>query len=328
MALPAATVVVPTRNRGRLIEQTLLSLLASARADVTVLVVDQSDNELTCDTVLRLAQDDNRLLYYHSATVGSSIARNEGINLSRTPFVLFTDDDCIVTPMWVDAMVAELADPMTWAVFGAVLADERDRPAEFDDAPWLNVAVTQRLARERYGKNRYDLGFGHGANMGFRRDALQQIGGFDPLLGVGGALRSWPERDIGYRIMRAGGEIVCTPRARLYHRQWRNWPEVVKAHRNYGFGAGAAVNKYLRSGDLGSGYLLVEWLLDQGVRQVVSGVLKWRDHRKVKLGLIQLTQPWLGFVAGWRYAVDYDTCRYVHRPVRKPFSRKTKVPAS
>ena len=134
MVIPTVSVVIPTRNRGPLIEQTILSLLASDYSDLSVVVVDQSDNDLTWRTVQRLADADSRLSYYSSRTVGSSIARNEGIRLTRAPYVLFTDDDCVVTPSWVTEMVNELQDPGTWAVFGQVLADEGDRPVDLNNA--------------------------------------------------------------------------------------------------------------------------------------------------------------------------------------------------
>ena len=45
----------------------------------------------------------------------------------------------------------------------------------------------------------------------------------------------------------------------------------------------------------------MEWLIDQGVRQVVSGIVKWRSWQKISAGLIQLIYPIPGFIAGLRY---------------------------
>lgn len=146
--------------------------------------------------------------------------------------------------------------------------------------------------------------------MGLRRTCFDDLGGFDELLGAGAPLRSWPERDLGYRILRRGGRIVYTPAALVHYRHWRGWDEVRSTYRNYAIGAGAATGKYLRCGDWAGLYLLVEWLAGQGVRQVVSGVLKWRSGQKIQVGLLQLIYPWVGLIQGWRYPVDRERVLY------------------
>jgi hypothetical protein len=146
--------------------------------------------------------------------------------------------------------------------------------------------------------------------MGLRRDALHAVGGFDGMLGCGGPLRAWPERDLGYRILSKGGRIVYTPAAVVHNRHWRDWPEMRRTFLNYAFGTGAAAGKYLRSGDWGGAYLLVEWLLDQGVRQALSGLLKWRSRQKIEVGLLQMIYPWVGLVHSLRYPVDRKRLLY------------------
>jgi hypothetical protein len=57
----------------------------------------------------------------------------------------------------------------------------------------------------------------------------------------------------------------------------------------------------LRGGDPGGLVLLVDWLFEQGLRQVLSGLLKWQSVRKITLGLMHLTYPWKGFYLGMRH---------------------------
>lgn len=162
-----------------------------------------------------------------------------------------------------------------------------------------------------YEGNRFNLGFGHGANMGLTRRTYQRIGGFDNLLAAGGALRSWPERDLGYRILLRGGRIVYTPKALVYHRHWRGWEELRRTYRNYGIGTGAAVAKYIRSGDWAAIYLLLEWFVGQGLRPMLSGLLKWHSYRKIVAGGLQLIYPWVGLVQSLRYPVDREHILYL-----------------
>jgi glycosyltransferase involved in cell wall biosynthesis len=315
--IPRVDVVIPTRGRGALIDVTIASIRQSAEKDFALWVVDQSDDDLTRQAVLKHAAADPRVRYLHAAPRGSDFARNIGIAAGRAPYVVFTDDDCRVATDWLRALTVELADPGTWAVFGRVIPDEDYRPVlQLGGGPVsasLPVALKDDPERRVFHGNRFDLGFGHGANMGFRRERLAQVGGFDNLLGAGAVFRSWPERDIGYRILRRGGRVIYTPDALVHHRHWRGWEEIRRTYRNYGIGAGAAVGKYVRCGDRAAWYLLFEWIFDQGVRQVLSGVLKWRSWQKTQVGLLQLVYPWAGLARSWRQPVDREKILYVDR---------------
>lgn len=291
---PEIEIVVPTRNRPELIETTLVSLRASDVTVISIRVIDQSDDEATAAVAARHMAEDPRLHYLKAPPRGISVARNLGIAAGSAPIILFTDDDCRVEPGWARNLAAELADSGNWAVFGRILPETGQLPPEQTVTPGLALGIKLTMQRQVCEGNRFNLGFGHGASMGMRRDRLQLLGGFDPMLGAGAPLRSWEDRDLGYRILKAGGRIIYTPDAVLYHRQWRPWPQIRSTLRDYGIGTGPAAGKYLRLGDWGGALILGEWLIGRGVRQVLSGALKWRSYQKVIGGLQQLVAPWQG----------------------------------
>jgi len=312
-------VIIATRGRGALIDATVSSIRQSAHGDFELWVVDQSDDDATERAVAPHMAQDRRVHYRRSVSQGVDIGRNEGAAAGSAPYLVFTDDDCRVEADWLSAMLSELGQDDTWAVFGRVLPDDTYAPEPAGGSALspgkpasraLPMAIKDEPQRKVYQGNRLDLGFGHGANMGLRRARLEEVGGFDELLGAGAPLHSWPERDLGYRILRRGGRIVYTPAALVYHRHWRGWEEVRRTYRNYAIGAGAATGKYLRCGDLGGLYLLLEWLAGQGVRQVISGALRWRCWQKIQVGLLQLIYPWVGLAKGWRHPVDRERLLY------------------
>ncbi|NUM43495.1 MAG: glycosyltransferase [Anaerolineales bacterium] len=315
-------VILPTRNRSELIAPTLESLRANTYPDFQVWVVDQSPGPETAQVVQRFVAQDPRFHLLSTNAQGVDKARNHGLYQTSAPLVAFTDDDCRVAPDWLTNLAAEYAqDPQPWSVFGRVVPGSaqpgpmspqtpRD-PAAERLAQVLPMAMKQDMERKIYQNNRFDLGFGHGANMSFARKTFERVGWFDDLLGTGAPLRSWPERDFGYRILKAGGQIVYTPHAMVYHYHWRAWAGVKATYRNYAFGTGAVVGKYLRCGDWGGLYLMGEWLLDQGVRQVFSGLLKWRSWQKMYVGWLQMVYPWFGLIAGFRYRVDRQGIVYL-----------------
>jgi GT2 family glycosyltransferase len=297
-----------------MIDTAIASIRSSTWTSFSLWIVDQSEDDATERAVMRHVNEDERVHYIHIDERGASLARNIGASAGTAPYILFTDDDCRVREDWISAMVNELRCGETWAVFGQVIPDESFPQPVVRSAQAVNdgitIAVKVTPEREVYQGQRFNLGFGHGANMGMSRHYYEQLSGFDEELGAGGRFRAWEDRDLGYRVLAQNGRIVYTPRAIIYHRHWRQWNDVRRTYRNYAIGAGATAAKYLRCGDLGGGYLLLEWLLDQGVRQVLSGLIKWRSWQKVTIGVLQLVYPWVGVAQSLRAQVDYDARRY------------------
>ncbi len=315
MHLPSVDIVIATRNRAELIEPLIVSVRQSSHTDFTLWIVDQSDDAATERVVARYSQTDQRVRYVRQSLPGASLARNVGVSAGSAPIILFTDDDCRVHPEWVSEMAQELLNPHVWAVFGRVLPlySTANHVSNVANQRILDTAVKPSLQRRVYVRNRLNLGFGHGANMGVRRDAFQYVRGFDPVLGAGGDLRAWEDRDLGYRILCAGGRIVYTPKAILHHLQWRYWSAVRRNHWNYALGTGAAVGKYLRCGDMIGLAILFEWFWSQGIRQSVSALLKWRSLQRLRIGIIHLWVPWLGLFQGLRFPVQRQYCLYQPR---------------
>lgn len=303
---PDVDIVIATYGRGPLIDATIASIRAGDLTSFTLWIVDQSEDDATERAVAPHAAADKRVRYLRSAERGISIARNFGVRHGRAPYILFTDDDCIAETRWASALVHELRQRNTWAVFGRVLPDKGEHgPSDATPVgPSISMALKDAPRRRVYQDSRLDLSFGHGASMGLRREIFERVGGFDELLGVGGTLRSWNDRDIGYRVLTHGGQIVYTPEALMYHRHWRGWEEVRRTYRNYAIGAGAAAAKYIRCGDPAGWYMLAEWVLDQGLRQVISGMFKWHSTQKIQVGMLQLVYPWVGVMQSLRYDVD------------------------
>lgn len=320
-------VVIPTCNRGSLIENTLRSLQTNTIQDFEAWVVDQSDTTATAKAVEPFLKGDGRFSLITSQIKGADIARNRGINASKAPIVALIDDDCRVANNWLETLLTEFeTHPTVDSIFGRVI------PGDIPETYRQNkdVAQVQKLQEilpmakkdgrkyQLYVNNRFNLGFGHGANMSFRRSVFEKIGLFDECLGGGTLLCSWEEKDIGYRILASGGTILFSPNAVVHHDHWREWSGVRTAFRNYGIGAGAAVGKYFRLGDWASVRLLVDWMLQQGVRQVLSGIFKWRSWQKSYVGFLQLIYPWVGLIYSLKYTIDPQSKVYTGLKSERP----------
>jgi GT2 family glycosyltransferase len=223
-ALPV-TVLVCSRDRHDQLAEALPAIRSELGPGDRLVVVDSaSRGPGTADIAAALGLECLRL-----DMPGLARARNAGVHVVNTDIVAFTDDDCRPATGWLAALRAPFLDPSVGFVTGAVAADT--------DGPGNSVLT--EVERRRFVGPREVAGIGHGANMAFRRDALEQVGPFDQCLGAGAKLRSGEDADMFYRCLEAGWHGVYTPAAVVTHDQWRSLRETIRLRYGYGVGNGA-----------------------------------------------------------------------------------------
>jgi glucosyl-dolichyl phosphate glucuronosyltransferase len=149
---------------------------------------------------------------------GLSGARNSGVEAATGDVLAFIDDDACAEPTWLEALLAPYSDPSVIAVGGAVLplwdrGRPRGFPQEFD---WV-VGCTYRGMPGSARPVRNLIG----ANMSFRRQVFDAVGGFTDGIGrVGSRPTGCEETEL---CIKAGtafprGVILYEPAARVVHR--------------------------------------------------------------------------------------------------------------
>jgi glycosyltransferase involved in cell wall biosynthesis len=93
------TVLIPTHNRPRLLERTLLSIVKNTVNNMEVLVVDNNPDYTFSNAVEKTLHNFERShpditwQYLHSAKPFASGARNDGLKIAKGQFVCLLDDD-------------------------------------------------------------------------------------------------------------------------------------------------------------------------------------------------------------------------------------------
>jgi glucosyl-dolichyl phosphate glucuronosyltransferase len=148
---------------------------------------------------------------------GLSGARNEGLERVTSDVVAFIDDDARADPDWLAELLAQYTDDAVVGVGGAV----RPRwwsprpawfPAEFD---WV-LGCSHSGMPDEVTTVRNLIG----TNMSFRRSALEQVGGFSPLLGRSGPdAAGCEETELCIRMATSihGARLIYQPEARVAH---------------------------------------------------------------------------------------------------------------
>src|SRR4051794_39692059 len=114
------SVVVPTRNRaGRL--RALLESLAAQPAH-EVIVVDNASSDDTQAVVADAGVRGIRL----PEPMGPAVARNRGWRAARGELVVFTDDDVVAQPGWLNAIAAAHARDREAVIQGRTEPDPRE----------------------------------------------------------------------------------------------------------------------------------------------------------------------------------------------------------
>ncbi len=207
------SVVVASRNRPMDIRRCLNSLSSISYPDWDVLVVDQSDDQATAQTVQNSVNALPNLMYCHMHQKGLSRARNLGLEMTNGDIVAFLDDDCTVGADWLEQVAqAFLRYPHAALVFGTVKAIQHNPRDYF--VPVYPVKTEHSIS----GLRAFMKPDGMGATMSVRRIAARHIGPFDVYLGVGsGYVNGGEDNDYIYRCLVSSYSVVRSPLIILEH---------------------------------------------------------------------------------------------------------------
>lgn len=239
---PLASVIVCTRNRADLLEGTLRSILADAPATPwELIVVDNSSTDRTPEVVASCRAQARGIRFDHlvEERLGHSHARNRGIAAARGEYVVFTDDDVLVEPGWLDALCAAFSEPDVLAAGGMILPSWPSPPPA-----WMSNRLSGVLAITDYGDEPRDLTgdeYPVGANMAIRRSALGPgDDAFDTRLGHRGeGYFGFDEYEL-FRDLRSRGRLAYRPGAVVHHRilpERMTWKGMRRASLHNGYGS-------------------------------------------------------------------------------------------
>jgi glycosyltransferase involved in cell wall biosynthesis len=202
------SVVVPTRGRAAYLEVTLDSLLDQrTEAAYEIVVVDDGAPDATAAVVA--ARPAVRYAT-HGEGRGLNAARNTGLQTSQAELIAFVDDDVLVPPGWLDALVSGSRRHSAAEAFGGPIR------ARFEGR------TPRGCGREEPPITTLDLGTedceatkAWGANFAVRRGAVERVGPFDErIVRPHGDEEEWLDR-----LREAGGTIVYLAGAGLDHRR-------------------------------------------------------------------------------------------------------------
>jgi hypothetical protein len=263
-------------------------------------LVDQSTDDAAA-TALRESGliSTRQLVYQRSDSVGISRARNEGIARCRGQIIAFTDDDCIAPPDWLTAY-AELFRrlPDAAIAFGPLIASPDGLPGwtpEFHPLREGFVSLTPDIKRN----------LGLGANFAARREAMEDIGPFDPILGTGSVFGAGEDTDFAFRALRRGHGVYVSRQPTVVHLGRREGDEVTRMRRAYTDGMVAMATKHVRCGDALMLHPVKEVLVS-GLLEGTKRILRGKRPSGYRMCLWTIS----AIVASLHFGIDKDLRLY------------------
>jgi GT2 family glycosyltransferase len=237
MTLQAASLLICTRNRPKMLLETIQSVLKCDEIPMEIVVIDQSD-EINPHLSKYQPKQKCEIRYFWSQEKGVSLGRNMAAAAAKNSILVFTDDDMLFTPSWFGSIVRALVSAGHQSVVtGRVLTYEEEDAQGF--APSTRTDETPVIYRGRVNQ---DVLFTN--NMTIYKTAFDDVGGFDTRLGPGTRFPAAEDNDFCFKMLDKGYCILYDPQPTLFHRAWRTKNEYLQLYWKYGYGQGAFYAKY------------------------------------------------------------------------------------
>ncbi len=214
-AAPRVSIVIPVYNK---IAYTLACLRSLAEHAATtpfeVIVVDDGSSDATAQ---RLAAIDGIRVLRNPQNLGFIGSCNAGAELARGDYVLFLNNDTVVTAGWLEALLQCLLTAPDAGLVGAKLVYPDGRLQEaggivFDDASGWNYGRFEDPADPRYCFRR-EVDYCSGAAILLRRDLFERLGRFDRRY----TPAYYEDTDLAFAVRDAGFKVYVEPAAVVVH---------------------------------------------------------------------------------------------------------------
>jgi len=269
-ATPLVRVVCVVYHPGDELARFATTLASASRAPVELVVVDNGTDHAVAGSVVA---DAGGSLVVPGTNLGYGAAANRGAAGAQAPWIVVANSDIEWTPGALDRLVsageeqpsAGSLGPMLLNTDGTMYPSARALPSlrqgaghavfarVWPDNPWTR---SYHARQESAGGYLREAGWLSGACLLLRREAFEQVGGFDESY-----FMFFEDVDLGERLGRAGWENLYVPDVRVTHvggTSWRERPApMIRAHhasarqyleRRYGRWYQAPVRLALRSG--------------------------------------------------------------------------------
>lgn len=210
------SIIIVNYNGKIFLKDCLNSISATEAAGEEIIVVDNSSIDGSVEYIKENFPD--VVLIELDRNYGFAKANNIGVEKARGEYIVFLNNDTIVTPGWLYALLEVMSKDSCVGVAGSklLLSD-------------LSIKINSAGANIVFNGGGYDIGFMEedkgqydtsaergavcAASMVVRKDEFLSLGGFDPLY-----FMYFEDVDLCWRYWLSGYRVVYVPESIVYHR--------------------------------------------------------------------------------------------------------------
>ena len=217
MSESQVSLVIPGRNCAstiRLCLQAVVPMLDSGRLR-EIIFVDDGSTDATASIVGEFP-----VTRIAGSGRGPGAARNVGWRAARNSLVWFVDSDCVAEPDALDKLLPVMADPIVGGASGSY--------GIMNPHSLLACLIHEEII-ERHRAMPSRVNFLATFNVLYRRDALEEVGGFDERY-----LKA-QDAELSFRVMDAGYELRFVFDSRVKHFHEERWLGYLRTQRQQGY---------------------------------------------------------------------------------------------
>ena len=214
---PDASIIIPVFNHWR---DSLACLESVARLtggpSYEVIVVDDASSD---ETPALLERIQGLVVLRNDQNLGFIGSCNRGATAARGAYLVFLNNDTVVTPGWLEALARTFENIPGTGYAGAKLIYPDGRLQEAGSVIWRdgtgwNYGKLDDAEHPKYNFTR-EVDYCSGACVMVPRALFEQLGGFDSQF----TRAHYENSDLAFKIRHAGHKVIYQPHARIIHHE-------------------------------------------------------------------------------------------------------------
>lgn len=235
---PRVIIVIPTYNSEKNIKKCLDSIFKLNYPNYKVVIVDGHST----DNTLQIAKNYEIEILFED--IGNRAgACNVAIKKYMNEYIAFTDDDCIVSPNWLNGLMETLnSKPNIACATGPNITPEDSS----DFSKGVGVVLGSFMGsgystHAKIKKEIIEVESAPGCSALYKKNIFDEIGLFDV------SLITAEDAEINYRIIKSGYKILYNPEVYVHHYRRDSTKRFLKKMYKYGIGRAKLIKKHPKS---------------------------------------------------------------------------------